>query len=185
MKLQSLFHSVATGPRKRRERLTPVGLTIFGGSLALVVLGGLVTDRWLAIPALPKTQAWMATGVTILFIGSMLCGWCVIRFLRAKGTPVPFNPPDELLQAGLYGRIRNPMLTGVFLALFGVGVLLHSLSIVLFWTPGYILVHVVELKLVEEPELEKRFGAAYTEYRNRVPMFFPRLRRKSRSGGTG
>jgi len=77
------------------------------------------------------------------------------------------------------------MLTGVFLALFGVGVLLHSLSIVLFWTPGYILVHVVELKLVEEPELEKRFGAAYAEYRNRVPMFFPRLRRKSRSGGAG
>jgi protein-S-isoprenylcysteine O-methyltransferase Ste14 len=185
MKLQSLFHSVATGPRRRRERLTPVGLTIFGGSLAFVVYGGLPTDRWLAIPALPQTQAWLVIGVTILLIGSMLCGWCVIRFLRAKGTPVPFNPPDELLQTGLYARMRNPMLTGVFLALFGVGMLFHSLSIVLFWTPGYILVHVVELKLVEEPELESRFGAAYAEYRNRVPMFFPRLRRRSRSGGAG
>ena len=185
MKLLSLFHSVATGPKKRRERLTPVGLTIFGGSLAFVIFGGILTDRWLSSPMLPQGQAWMASGVTILFIGSMLCGWCVSRFLRARGTPVPFNPPDELLQTGLYGRIRNPMLTGVFLALFGVGVLLHSLSIVLFWTPAYILVHVVELKLVEEPELERRFGVAYAEYRDRVPMFFPRLWRKRGSEDVG
>ena len=77
------------------------------------------------------------------------------------------------------------MLTGVFLALFGVGVLLHSFSIVLFWTPGYILVHVVGLKLVEEPELERRFGVAYTEYRERVPMFFPRPRKQPRSKSAG
>jgi protein-S-isoprenylcysteine O-methyltransferase Ste14 len=77
------------------------------------------------------------------------------------------------------------MLTGVFLALFGVGVLLHSLSIVLFWTPGYILVHLMELKLVEEPELERRFGVAYAEYRGRVPMFFPRLWRRSKSKSAG
>ena len=28
-----------------------------------------------------------------------------------------------------------------------------------------------------EPELERRFGAAYADYRARVPMFIPRLRR--------
>jgi protein-S-isoprenylcysteine O-methyltransferase Ste14 len=183
--LQSLFHAVATGPMKRRKRLTPVGLTVFGGSLALVVFGGFQTDRWLAIPALPQTRSWMAGGLTIIIIGSILCGWCVFRFLKAKGTPVPFNPPDELLQSGLYAWVRNPMLSGVFLALFGVGVLLHSLSIVLFWTPGYILVHVMELKLVEEPELERRFGVAYAEYRGRVPMFFPRPWRRSRSKSAG
>jgi protein-S-isoprenylcysteine O-methyltransferase Ste14 len=185
LNLQSLFHSVATGPKKRRELLTPVGLTVFGGSLALVIIGGLLTDRWLRVPALPQSRAWMAGGVILLSIGSILCGWCVVRFIKARGTPVPFNPPDELLQTGVYGRIRNPMLTGVFLALFGVGVLLHSLSILLFWTPGYILVHVMELKLVEEPELERRFGASYAEYRDRVPMFFPRLWRKSGSSGAG
>jgi protein-S-isoprenylcysteine O-methyltransferase Ste14 len=185
LNVQNFFHSVATGPKKRRERLTPVGLAVFGGSLAVVVLGGLLTDRWLAIPPLPQSGLWMVGGVTILLVGSALCGWCVIRFLKARGTPVPLNPPDELLQTGIYGRIRNPMLTGVFLALFGVGVLLHSLSIVLFWTPGYILVHVIELKLVEEPELERRFGAAYTEYRERVPMFFPRFRHKPGSKSAG
>jgi len=32
---------------------------------------------------------------------------------------------------------------------------------------------VLELKMVEEPELEKRFGKEYLEYKKRVPMFIP------------
>jgi protein-S-isoprenylcysteine O-methyltransferase Ste14 len=84
----------------------------------------------------------------------------VILFLRARGTPVPLNPPTALLQTGLYGRMRNPMLGGVFLALFGLGMLLHSTSLLLIWVPGHILIHILELKLVEEPELERRFDQA-------------------------
>jgi protein-S-isoprenylcysteine O-methyltransferase Ste14 len=46
---------------------------------------------------------------------------------------------------------------------------------VLISTPAYILLHVIELKLVEEPELERRFGLSYSEYKGRVPMFWPRF----------
>jgi protein-S-isoprenylcysteine O-methyltransferase Ste14 len=31
------------------------------------------------------------------------------------------------------------------------------------------------VRLVEEKELVKRFGPAYSEYRQRVPAFWPRL----------
>jgi protein-S-isoprenylcysteine O-methyltransferase Ste14 len=72
------------------------------------------------------------------------------------------------------------MLTGVFTGLFGLGVLLHSFGMVLVSTPAYILLHVIELKLVEEPELERRFGAAYSEYKRQVPMFWPRFRRSTK-----
>ena len=73
------------------------------------------------------------------------------------------------------GPVARQELVGIAIVLlFGVGVLLLSLSIVLLWTPAYIVVHVIELKLVEEPELERRFGESYTDYRNRVPMFIPR-----------
>lgn len=27
--------------------------------------------------------------------------------------------------------------------------------------------------MIEEPELEKRIGSSYVEYRKKVPMFFP------------
>ncbi len=80
------------------------------------------------------------------------------------------------MSEGPYVWMRNPMVTGVFTGLFGIGLILHSASIVLIWTPLYILAHVVELKKVEEPELELRFGAAYTDYKRRVPMFIPRFR---------
>ena len=46
----------------------------------------------------------------------------------------------------------------MFTGLFGIGLVLHSASIVFIWTPLYILAHVIELKKVEEPELELRFG---------------------------
>ena len=107
--------------------------------------------------------------------GLVLSGWCVVRFIRAQGTPVPFNPPRELVTAGPYAWSRNPMLTGVFACLFGLGFFLHSVSIVVLWTPVFVLLNVIELKMVEEPELERRFGTSYREYKRRVPMFVPRV----------
>ena len=120
-----------------KAQMTTVGLIVFGASLATVVFGGLLTDRLFSVPPIPQGIEWIFAGGALLLSGAALCGWCVALFRKARGTPVPFNPPDELLQTGIYGWMRNPMLTGVFWALFGVGILLHSLSVVLFWTPGY------------------------------------------------
>jgi len=174
MSLLEIFHSVATGSRWKRELLTPVGLLIFGLTLAAVILLGLVTDRVLSIPELLPGRLGSIIGWVLLVPGAALCGWCVLRFRRAKGTPVPFNPPKELIVAGPYLWMRNPMVTGVFTGLFGIGFILHSVSIVFIWTPLYVLAHVIELKRVEEPELGLRFGAAYAEYKRTVPMFIPR-----------
>lgn len=174
MSLLKLFHSVATGSRWKRNLLTPVGLLMFGLTLAAVIVLGLFTDRVLPIPRLLPGNLGKIIGTVLLVLGAALCGWCVLHFRRAKGTPVPFNPPQELVVAGPYVWMRNPMVTGVFTGLFGVGLVLHSASVVFIWTPLYILAHVIELKKVEEPELELRFGAAYAEYKQTVPMFIPR-----------
>ncbi len=174
MSLVEIFHSAATGSRRKRGLLTPLGLLIFVLSLAVVIVLGLFTDRVLHTPELLPGNLGMSAGVVLLVLGSMLTAWCVLHFTKAKGTPVPFNPPKELVVAGPYLWMRNPMVTGVFTVLFGIGLLAHSVSIVLIWTPLYILVHVIHLKKVEEPELALRFGAAYTEYKRTVPMFIPR-----------
>jgi protein-S-isoprenylcysteine O-methyltransferase Ste14 len=176
MTLADFFHSIATGPKRRRELFTPLGLLVFGATLVVVLVGGLLTDRWLSLPRLLPGALGAIIGVPILIAGSLLCAWCVIRFWRARGTPVPMNPPEELVVSGPYAYVRNPMVTGVFGALLGLGLIVHSVGIALIWTPAYVLVHLVELKRVEEPELTRRFGATYEEYRRRVPMFFPRLR---------
>lgn len=45
------------------------------------------------------------------------------------------------------------------------------------FTPLFIALNYWELKWIEEPELEKRLGGAYLEYRAKTPMFLPDLKR--------
>lgn len=174
-KLSRLFYTIATGPESRRRFMTPVGLVLFFGLLAVVLVAGLVTDRFLSLPPLLPGTPGTSIGLLLLGSGAALWIWCASLFRRARGTPVPFNPPPALVLAGPYRWVRNPMITGVFTALFGLGFALHSISMVLIWTPLFVLIEILELKLVEEPELERRLGQAYVEYKSRVPMFIPGL----------
>jgi protein-S-isoprenylcysteine O-methyltransferase Ste14 len=174
MRLDDLFYSIATGSKRLRSLLTPVGLIIFFGMLFLVVYGSLYLDGALGFPELLSGPLGTLIGVLLLAIGLVMWAWCVVWFKRAKGTPVPFNPPRELVIVGPYAWSRNPMLTGIFAFLFGIGFLLHSVSMVFVLTPVFVAFNVLELKLVEEPELERRFGESYIEYKRRVPMFIPR-----------
>jgi len=178
MRPSDLLYSIATGSKRLRSLLTPVGLVVFFGMLFLVVFGSLYTDRALGFSKLLSGPIGTCIGVILLFFGIVLWMWCVIWFLKARGTPVPFNPPRELVTEGPYAWSRNPMLTGVFAVLFGIGFLLHSVSMVIVWTPVFVIFNVLELKLVEEPELERRFGENYIEYRRRVPMFVPKISRR-------
>ena len=174
MRPDDLFYAVATGSKRLRLILTPVGLVVFFGMLLLVVFGSLYMDRALGFPKLLSGAIGTLIGVILLSLGLIIWAWCVVSFSKAKGTPVPFNPPRELVTVGPYAWSRNPMLTGVFAFLFGIGFLLHSVSMVFVWTPVFVIFNVLELKLVEEPELERRFGESYIEYRRRVPMFVPK-----------
>ena len=174
MKPDEIFYRIATGSKRLRTILTPIGLCVFIGLLLLVIFGSLNTDKTLNFPDLLPGQIGISIGLVLLFLGSLYWIWCIIWFIKARGTPVPFNPPRELVTGGPYAWSRNPMLVGVFAFLFGVGFLLGSISMVFIWTPLFIIFNVIELKLVEEPELERRFGESYREYKKRVPMFFPR-----------
>jgi protein-S-isoprenylcysteine O-methyltransferase Ste14 len=65
------------------------------------------------------------------------------------------------------------MIAGWFIALFGIGILLGSVTLFLIATPLLILLFTTFVKRIEEPELQMRFGEEYIEYTKRVPRFFP------------
>ena len=111
----------------------------------------------------------------ILVIGLFLMLWSILHFIKVQGTPVPFNPPPKLVNTGPYFYVRNPMLSGVFILLFGIGILFRSISLVFVFTPIFTLLNFLELKAIEEPELEKRLGKKYLKYKKRVSMFIPKL----------
>jgi len=172
-----LLHRAATGTKKTRTLLTPIGVTIFGAFTALFVIAALWVDRLLNLPSLLPEGARFPVSIPVMAVGIAVTAWSAFHFLRVKGTPVPFNPPPEVVTTGPYRYARNPMLTGVFLFLLGLGIAVDSLSLVLFFTPLFIVINVWELKEIEEPELVKRFGDEYIEYQRRTPMFIPRLGR--------
>jgi protein-S-isoprenylcysteine O-methyltransferase Ste14 len=176
-----LLYRAATGTRKTRTLLTPVGLTIFVFFTTLFVLAALFVDRLFGLPDLLPEGARLAVSIPVTVVGVALTAWSALHFLKVKGTPVPFNPPPRVVKSGPYRYARNPMLTGVFCALFGMGFGVNSFALVFMFTPLYILFNIWELKRVEEPELVKRLGDEYVEYRKRTPMFVPGLRSRSRS----
>ena len=67
------------------------------------------------------------------------------------------------------------MIAGVIAALLGEGLLLGSPGI-LVWAGAVFAVNAIWFPLLEEPELERKFGEDYRAYRQQVPRWVPRLR---------
>jgi len=172
-KLTNLVYTIATGDIKTKLLLTPIVASLYLGLIALFVFISFIMDRLLLFPSIVPLLWSLVAGVLLIIMGFILMIFSVIYFVKVKGTPVPFNPPPTLVTTGPYKYMRNPMLTGIFIQLFGLGILCHSISLLFIFTPLFILLNIWELKNIEEPELEKRIGKEYTEYKKRVPMFFP------------
>ncbi len=172
------IYRVATGSRSLRNFFTPVGATFYGLVVCAFVFAGVKADRLAGIGPVLPFRIGMILSPPIFGAGVLLIGWSVFHFVKAKGSPVPLNPPPRLVTSGPYTYTRNPMLTGVFALLAGFGVLFGSVFLLLVFAPLFIALNYLELKYIEEPELEKRLGSAYAAYRSRTPMFFPSFRRK-------
>ena len=115
-------------------------------------------------------------GVLVLGAGIFLFASSLGRFAgEGKGTLAPWDPPRELVVRGPYRYVRNPMISGVILILLGEALVLLSTSH-MWWVLIFFGINAVYIPLLEEPQLESRFGDSYVEYRRHVPRLIPRLR---------
>jgi protein-S-isoprenylcysteine O-methyltransferase Ste14 len=76
---------------------------------------------------------------------------------------------------GPYRYVRNPMISGVILFLFGEACLLLSPPH-LAWAGAFLALNLIYIPLVEEPQLARRFGESYRDYCRHVPRVIPRFR---------
>ena len=108
----------------------------------------------------------MLFGYVLLFagIGLFLQGWR--ELYRA-------HQENRLATDGLYGLVRHPQYTGLFIGLFGEGVVHWPTLFSVAMFPLIVLAYVL-LARREERLMIARFGGRYDAYRRRVPMFFPR-----------
>jgi protein-S-isoprenylcysteine O-methyltransferase Ste14 len=173
--IADFVYKVATKNDRRRFYWSISGAVFWYGAVAVMIVISPWLDRvWglkLSIPVLVR----LPVGIVLLVIGISMVGWTIMRFIQIKGTPIPFNPPPSMVADGLYGIVRNPMHLGWTIVLIGLAVLLQSFTLLVIFMPLFILVHIFYIKLVEEKELEKKFGQAYLDYKRQVPMFIPKL----------
>jgi len=114
-------------------------------------------------------------GVLIGMGGLSLFIYTVFLFRTiGKGTLAPWSPKQKLVVKGPYKYSSNPMITGVFFILLGETFFFHSFSI-LNLAILFFIFNTVYFILIEEPDLYKRFGNDYLQYKKHVPRWIPRL----------
>jgi protein-S-isoprenylcysteine O-methyltransferase Ste14 len=81
------------------------------------------------------------------------------------------------MTAGIYSTIRHPHNLACALLNFGIAFIFKSIIGLIIAIASIVLGY--WLTLEEEKLLIKQFGDRYRDYRIKVPMFIPRLRKKS------
>ena len=122
--------------------------------------------------------------------GGVACAWCgailfalggslglasgLVMAVRGRGTPLPADCARELVVAGPYRYIRNPMAVAGLTQGVAVGVFLGSPAVIAFALLGGPVWHLF-VRPWEEADLERRFGEPYRRYRAAVRCWLPRL----------
>ena len=106
-------------------------------------------------------------GFALIIFGGAINIWTDFLLKKKKTTVKPYENPTSLITSGPFRISRNPQYLGFTAILLGVainhGTLITLLSPIVF----FILMELLFIPF-EEKNLEKVFGADYTEYKNRV-----------------
>ena len=114
-------------------------------------------------------------GLFLIIFGLILLIETITLFATTgKGTLAPWDPTQKLVIQGVYRFVRNPMITGVFSILLGETALSGS-PYILIWFFLFFIVNLIYIPFFEEPDLIRRFGNDFIEYKKNVPRWIPRL----------
>jgi protein-S-isoprenylcysteine O-methyltransferase Ste14 len=109
-----------------------------------------------------------ASGEFIRFWGVAYAG-SLTRVTGSVGAP-------EVIVAGPFARVRNPLYVGNMLTYIGIGIMSNALFPWLVVSAAvWFVFQYYQIVMLEESFLEKEFGAAYLDFKRNVPRFIPRL----------
>ncbi len=144
----------------------PSGLPIPPPLLAILLLiGGLLLHAMSHGPRM--VYAHHVLGLLIIGGGVGICFFAAALF-QARGTTK--NPQGEATTFVVempYTFTRNPMYLGITLVLFGFAVFFSSIAMLLGPIAFVVIIDRMVIPL-EEHNLERLFGSAYTDYKTRV-----------------
>jgi protein-S-isoprenylcysteine O-methyltransferase Ste14 len=146
---------------------------IFSFILPFTVL--VIVPLWIEKKKTLQMSVHLFAGLVVILLGLTIMTITISSFIRiGKGTLAPWSPTKKLVVKCLYKYVRNPMILGVFTVLLGEVLSLWSQNI-LIWAGAFFLINTIYFIIYEEPNLEKRFGDEYREYKKHVPRWLPRV----------
>ena len=148
-----------------------IGFSIFRGALffLLFYIPLFNQPRISGIPALP------IIGIIFLIFGIILTATGSKQLMKTDLQGVK-GIPDEIITDGLYSVIRHPVNLGLMFTFTG-WYLIWTGIYSLYFLAVFLIVFVIET-FWEERNLEKEFGDSYKEYKQKVGMFFPKIKNK-------
>jgi protein-S-isoprenylcysteine O-methyltransferase Ste14 len=177
------FKKWAEHEYSKKQRMIAV---LFGGFIFWIVIpffiivASFYIDQWLHLSKYRYGLINPLIGLIVMVAGWLFANWTVkVQFSIGKGTPIPLMATQKLIVKGPYLYCRNPMTLGTDLFYLGIAIWLGSLSAIglgLIYPVGIL----IYIKLIEEKELEERFGSEYLDYKKRIPFLIPRLLKKER-----
>jgi protein-S-isoprenylcysteine O-methyltransferase Ste14 len=136
----------------------------------LVYLAGIViglrASIWMPTKVVSNLLAW-TVGDILVACGVVLTGSAALKFKNADTTVRPDRAASTLVIAGPYKITRNPMYLGLAFVYLGIAVADQSVWALVLLP----VVLAIIQRLAIEPEeafLERRFGADYLSYKEKV-----------------
>lgn len=129
--------------------------------------------QWMGRPptATPAIAAFAGALVVVAGWGLILWTWLSWPSIYAGHAVLEDH---ELAEGGAYGRVRHPVYLAAFLIWGGLALGTWSLATLLI-TLLYVIPSYQLYARSEEQMMVEAFGDAYREYRQRIPMWIPRI----------
>jgi methanethiol S-methyltransferase len=106
---------------------------------------------------LPVSNALILVGLLLIVVG-----WRKIHLGKGK-----------FVNDGIYRYIRHPQYLGFLLLTLGMNIQYTTVLTLIMWPLLIVLYY--RLARREEKEVEEKFGEEYSQYKQKTPMFIPRL----------
>lgn len=140
-------------------------------ALTLKYTGAIIAYRTIATPTT------IAIGLVLIIVGGIVASIAMkelsLTTLVALPQLLPERYASKLVTTGLYSKMRHPRYLGFWVMALGFWFAtgLWIMWILFVWS----LIGFVTLGILEERELQQRFGKSYKEYMQRVPRFLPKI----------
>ena len=168
------FRRARPGPPSWNLAKTTVQIVAFWGVFLFIVPPWLVDQSArLGVSAIPSPAGRVVA--VLLFAAASVLGLssAFSMAVKGEGTPLPLDAPRNLVVAGPYRWVRNPMVIAGLAQGAAIALWHGSIAVGAYVIMGGLLWHAV-VHPREEADLAHTFGAEFQAYRQRVPLWLPR-----------